>query len=761
MNNLEKRFALTIKGRVQGVGFRPFVYRLAQQFGLTGWVSNSLQGVLIEIQGKEIHLEKFFTLLEKNNPPNSEINSIEKHALPLKIEENFVIAQSNLAGIKESAILPDLATCQDCLAEIFDINNRRYFYPFTNCVNCGPRFSIIENLPYDRSNTTMKDFLMCQECQKEYLDPSNRRFHAQPNACHTCGPELAFYDNNGELLATKTEAITLAFTSIKEGKIIAIKSTGGFLLLVDASNKEAIAKLRQCKNREEKPFALLYPSLDVVKKHCWLSDVENNLLTSAIAPIVLLKQKSEINIADNVAPNSNYLGIMLANNPLQHLLMYLLGMPVVATSGNISDEPICIDEKEAISYLGNIADGFLVHNRAIVQAIDDSIVQVVLGKEMLLRRARGYSSLITEFSNYSNGILALGAQLKNTVAFSLENGVYLSQHLGELHSKKAFDNFKQTITKINTIYDNKILNIVYDLHPEYLSTKYAQSQDLKSLAVQHHYAHALACMAENQLTGNVFAVIWDGSGYGTDGTIWGGEFLQVTPNGFSRFAHLKQFSLVGGEKAIKEPRRVALTLLYQVLGEEVFNSQLACIQSFTAQELKILKQMLKNKINSPQTSSIGRLFDGVASILAVEQKCSFEAQAAIKMENLASKINTKESYEFIICKKQSPIIIDWKALIVSVLSDLDKSFNIPLLAAKFHNALVNMLVEIAKLAGEKQVVLSGGCFQNRYLLEKSVLALQQAGFSAYWQQKLPSNDGSIAIGQIIAASRVKKLERND
>lgn len=754
MNNLEKRFALTIRGRVQGVGFRPFVYRLAQQLSLTGWVSNSLQGVLIEIQGKEIDLEKFFTLLEQDSPPNSEISSIEKHALPLKTEENFLIAQSNLAGIKESAILPDLATCQECLAEIFDINNRRYFYPFTNCVNCGPRFSIIENLPYDRNNTTMKDFLMCQECEKEYFDPSNRRFHAQPNACHTCGPQLAFYDSNN-LLATKIEAITLAVTLIKEGKIIAIKSTGGFLLIVDASNKEAIAKLRQRKNREEKPFALLYPSLDLVKKHCWLSDVESNSLTSAIAPIVLLKQLDGINIADNVAPNSNYLGIMLANNPLQHLLMYLLEAPVVATSGNISDEPICIDEKEAISYLGSIADGFLVHNRAIVQAIDDSIVQVVLGKEMLLRRARGYSSLITEFTDCSSGILALGAQLKNTVAFSLENGIYLSQHLGDLHNKKAFDNFQKTITKINKVYDNKISNIVHDLHPEYLSTKYAQSQSLNSLAVQHHYAHALACMAENQLTGNVFAVVWDGSGYGTDGTIWGGEFLQITSNKFSRFAHLKQFPLIGSEKAIKEPRRVALALLYEVLGEEIFNSQLTCIQSFTEQELKILKQMLKNKINAPLTSSVGRLFDGVASILAIEQKCSFEAQAAIKMENLASKVDTKESYKFIICKKQSPIIIDWKEFIANILSDLSNLIDIKLISAKFHNALVNMLVEIAKLVGEKQVVLSGGCFQNRYLLEKSVLALVQAGFSVYWQQKLPSNDGSIAIGQIVAASRVK------
>jgi len=754
VNNLEKRFALTIRGRVQGVGFRPFVYRLAQQLSLTGWVSNSLQGVLIEIQGKEIDLEKFFTLLEQDSPPNSEISSIEKHALPLKTEENFLIAQSNLAGIKESAILPDLATCQECLAEIFDINNRRYFYPFTNCVNCGPRFSIIENLPYDRNNTTMKDFLMCQECEKEYFDPSNRRFHAQPNACHTCGPQLAFYDSNN-LLATKIEAITLAVTLIKEGKIIAIKSTGGFLLIVDASNKEAIAKLRQRKNREEKPFALLYPSLDLVKKHCWLSDVESNSLTSAIAPIVLLKQLDGINIADNVAPNSNYLGIMLANNPLQHLLMYLLEAPVVATSGNISDEPICIDEKEAISYLGSIADGFLVHNRAIVQAIDDSIVQVVLGKEMLLRRARGYSSLITEFTDCSSGILALGAQLKNTVAFSLENGIYLSQHLGDLHNKKAFDNFQKTITKINKVYDNKISNIVHDLHPEYLSTKYAQSQSLNSLAVQHHYAHALACMAENQLTGNVFAVVWDGSGYGTDGTIWGGEFLQITSNKFSRFAHLKQFPLIGSEKAIKEPRRVALALLYEVLGEEIFNSQLTCIQSFTEQELKILKQMLKNKINAPLTSSVGRLFDGVASILAIEQKCSFEAQAAIKMENLASKVDTKESYKFIICKKQSPIIIDWKEFIANILSDLSNLIDIKLISAKFHNALVNMLVEIAKLVGEKQVVLSGGCFQNRYLLEKSVLALVQAGFSVYWQQKLPSNDGSIAIGQIVAASRVK------
>lgn len=755
LDGLSQRFSLTIEGIVQGVGFRPYIYRLAQELGLKGWVSNNLEGVLVDIEGEKLQLEKFLFRLEKEKPLNAEITTIHLETLSIKNHQDFKIINSNNTGSKQTAIIPDIATCLECLQEILDIKDRRYQYPFTNCINCGPRFSIIENLPYDRCNTSMKNFLMCEECQTEYNLPTTRRFHAQPNACSNCGPSLEFWDNKGKVLATKADALQLAIKFIKQGKIIAVKNTGGFHLIANAFNETTISQLRQRKHRDEKPFALLYPSLELVKEHTIISSLENKILSSAISPIVLLKRREDKKLFDKVAPENPYLGIMLANNPLQHLMMKALAMPVIATSGNISEEPICIDEYEALERLNSLADGFLVHNRPITQPIDDSVVQVVLEREMVIRRARGYGSLLLEIESVKPGILAVGGHLKNTVAMSTTSGIYLSQHIGNLQTEKTFNIFENTLDKIKNIYQSQVFTIAHDLHSEYLSTKYAvkhASKQLTTVAVQHHYAHILSCMAENKLEVDLLGVVWDGSGYGLNNTIWGGEFLQIINKGFSRIGHLKEFPLIGSEKAVKEPRRIALGLVYEAFGEECFEYNLPFINSFTKQELNILKQMLRNKLNTPFTSSIGRLFDGVASILGIQHYNNFEAQAAIKLEFSLSNTKIEESYNFVIDEKH-PLIIDWQDLLKEILSDLEKNIPIAIISAKFHNALANLVVEIAKRVAQEKVVLTGGCFQNRYLLEKTVLSLKAAGFSPYWHQRVPTNDGGISLGQIFAAIR--------
>lgn len=752
-----QRLSLTIQGTVQGVGFRPFVYRLAKELCLSGFVSNNLSGVLIEIEGIPSKLELFLERLVKEKPVIAEINSITQNILSIKADKDFLIFKSEHAGNRQVSIPPDIATCQSCLEEIFNKNDRRYNYPFTNCTNCGPRFSIIEKLPYDRSSTTMKDFLMCKDCKKEYINPLDRRFHAQPNACPNCGPELELWDSKGKVLAKKTLALDLVVKSIQEGKIVAIKNTGGFHLIVDAYNNSSVIELRRRKYREEKPFALLYPSLKLVEKHTQISDIEKKLLTSNISPIVLLKKREQVALlAKSVAPDNPYLGIMLANSPLQHLLMDKLKSPVVATSGNLAEEPICIDNLEAIKYLANIADFFLVHNRPIVQPIDDSIVQVVLEEEMVLRRARGYSNLLAGFQLIKPGILAVGGQLKNTVALSIENGIYLSQHIGDLHTEKAFNHFEKTIEKFTSIYNQDINLVVYDSHPEYLSAKYgkafSEEKNIPSLSVQHHHSHALSCMLENNITENCLAVIWDGAGYGLDGKVWGGEFFKVKDKTFSKIAHLREFPLIGGEKAIKEPRRVALTLLYKVYGEEVFNfTDLPLLKSFTQNELTVFRQMLKQK-NLLETSSIGRLFDALAAILNLVLKNNFEAQAAMKLEFLVNP-TIKTSYHFALISKTSDsiLVIDWQEMIKEVLSDLRKNINLSEIATKFHNALVKVIVEVAKQLSLEKVVLSGGCFQNRYLLENTVLSLRKKGFYVYWSKKFPINDGGISLGQILTA----------
>lgn len=769
------RLKITIHGAVQGVGFRPFVYRLATELKLRGWVLNSAQGVFIEAEGPKAQLEEFLARLTRDKPPRAFIQSLESSWLDPVGYTEFEIRHSDESGQKTALILPDIATCPDCLREIFDPNDRRYRYPFTNCTNCGPRFSIIEALPYDRPNTTMKRFRMCPDCQAEYTDPTNRRFHAQPNACPRCGPHLELWDRQGNVLAQHDEALLEAAASIRRGQIVAVKGLGGFHLICDARNDEAVQELRKRKHREEKPFALMYPSLELIKAHCDVSAPEERLLTSPEAPIVLLKALSppyghggEGPIAPSVAPRNPYLGIMLPYTPLHHLLMAELGFPVVATSGNLSDEPICTDEHDALKKLNRIADLFLVHNRPIARHVDDSIVRIVAGRELVLRRARGFAPLPIRLDLSSPsptrggkgpGVrLAVGAHLKNTIALSVGENVFISQHIGDLETAEAFGAFERVITDFERLYAAHPSAIAHDLHPDYLSTQYAHQRNLRCIGVQHHYAHLLSCMAENELDGPVLGVSWDGTGYGLDGTIWGGEFFAATQENFRRVAHLRRFRLPGGERAVKEPRRSALGALYELFGDALAHADLAPLQSFAADELQLIQTMLQKNLNSPRTSSAGRLFDAVASIAGLRQISHFEGQAAMELEFALHGIETNESYEFgfRVEGSQEPMELDWGPMLRSIIGDVRDGVSVDRIAAKFHNTLVEMIVTVARRVGEEKVVLTGGCFQNKYLTERAITRLSEEGFRVYWHQRIPPNDGGIALGQIVAAVHCKE-----
>jgi hydrogenase maturation protein HypF len=838
---LNSRLRITVRGAVQGVGFRPFVYRLAKEAGLKGWFTNSPQGVFIEVEGPPTALESFLLRLEAERPPRSSIHSLEASWLDPVGYAGFEIRASDTGGARTALVLPDIATCPDCLGEIFDPHNRRCGYPFTNCTNCGPRFSIIESLPYDRANTSMKRFAMCPQCQAEYDDPLNRRFHAQPNACPVCGPQLEVWDRKGTPLPAlegSREALSAAAEAILQGKIVAVKGLGGFHLMVAADDDGAVQRLRRLKHREEKPFALMFPSLAAIQAVCEVSPLEERLLRSPEAPIVLLGKRQlaigNRQLAMSVAPGNPNLGAMLPYTPLHHLLMSALGCPVVATSGNLTDEPICTDEREAIDRLGGIADLFLVHNRPIVRHVDDSIVRVIMGREMVLRRARGYAPLpipLTDSignrqSAIGNVVLALGALLKNTVALAVGSQVFISQHIGDLETDQSFEAFRRVIDDLQSLYEARPGIIAADSHPDYLSTKFARdlarqvgravpsappvaevvsstsapegplhvqpqpggalgtarptASDLvhspaapRLVSVQHHVAHVLSCMAENELEPPVLGVSWDGTGYGLDGTIWGGEFFLVTSASCERVAHLRPFRLPGGDAAVKEPRRTALGLLYEMFGEAAFDmTDLAPSRAFSPAELGPLKTILARGVNSPLTCSVGRLFDAMASLVGLRQHIRFEGQAAMELEFALRDLATSdEAYEFAILPPPTPramsaasksatadeqpasLILDWHPLLKAVLADLKNGVPTARIAARFHNALAEAIVAVVRQTGQPRVVLSGGCFQNRYLTERSVQRLRQEGLRVYWHQRVPPNDGGIALGQVLAALR--------
>jgi hydrogenase maturation protein HypF len=777
------RIRVCIRGAVQGVGFRPFVYRMASELKLLGWVSNTTQGVFVEAEGVKSVLDEFVLRLEKERPPRSFIQSFEFSFLDPIGYSSFEIRESDAEGSKSVLILPDIATCPECLAEILDPQNRRYQYPFTNCTNCGPRFSIIESLPYDRPNTSMKRFAMCPDCQREYDDPNDRRFHAQPTACPVCGPRLELWNEGGKTLALGNDALLGALQAIRAGRIVAIKGIGGFHLMADARSEEAVLRLRERKHREEKPFALMFPSIDMTMEECVVSDFEKRLLLSPESPIVLLERKdnrelyghlvSTLRLANSVAPSNPNFGIMLPYSPLHHLLMKDLGRPVVATSGNIADEPICIDERDALRRLNGIADVFLVHNRPIVRHIDDSIVRVILGRELVMRRARGYAPLpISVAETCQTSILAVGAHLKNTVALSIGSNAFVSQHIGDLETRQSLEAFRSVIDDFQTMYEVGPGIIACDMHPDYFSTKEARTMSDEIIEVQHHYAHIRSCMAENQIEGEVLGVSWDGTGYGTDGTVWGGEFLISQGAEFERFASIRQFRLPGGEKAIREPRRSAAGLLFELFGGEFLTHKAeAPLSSFTVAELSVVDQMLKRGVNSPRTSSVGRLFDGVASIAGVRQRNTFEGQAALELEFALAGERSEQTYRCDVAdtattlsaagetasqKHRPTVTVDWGPMVQDIMQDVRRRTPHSMISKKFHNALVTAIVEVAKLAGKQRVVLSGGCFQNRFLTERAVVQLRKAGFQPYWHQRVPPNDGGISLGQVSVAQLLSK-----
>jgi hydrogenase maturation protein HypF len=746
-----KRLSIIIQGAVQGVGFRPFIFLLASEMELNGWIINSSQGVFIEVEGTEALLNRFILKIREEKPKPSFIQSLESKYLDPVGFKSFEIRKSEDAGEKSVTVLPDIATCPACLKEVKDPQNRRHLYPFTNCTNCGPRYSIIDSLPYDRPNTSMKHFPMCENCQKEYENPLDRRFHAQPNACPDCGPAVQLWDNYGNVLAETKNAFELVVERIKNGKIIAIKGLGGFHLVVDAENYSAVSLLRKRKNREEKPFALMFPDLTAVKNECKVSQNEEQLLHSSESPIVILEklQRLQSKLAKNIAPGNPSLGVILPYTPLHHILLMFLGSPIVATSGNLSDEPICFEENEALERLKNIADCFLVHNRPIVRQVDDSLVRVVKNREMVLRRSRGYAPLPVMLKNKPESMLAVGAHQKNCIALNVENRVFISQHIGDLETVEAFNAFEKTLNSLKNLYEVDIKKVICDLHPDYLSSKYAQSTEMSVLYVQHHFAHMASCLAENEIEGSALGIIWDGTGYGEDGKIWGGEIIHFSNNHFKRVGSLKNFKLPGGNLAVKEPRRTALGLLYEMFGEKLMDLEdLNPVASFHEKERGIMLKMLQNNLNSPNTSSMGRLFDAVASVMGLRQKIAYEGQAAIELEYLACQFETKSSYRLTIKENK----VQWQNCILEILGDLKQKLPKAEIAYKFHNYLVDIIVYFSKSIGEPKVVLSGGCFQNRLLTENAIKALEKNGFKPYWHQRIPPNDGGIALGQMFIAS---------
>jgi len=738
-----QRLRIMLRGAVQGVGFRPFVYRLATEMSLTGWVLNSSAGLVVEVEGSAGELRRFEQRIERERPRASVVTVHESEWLPVQGFTTFEIHHSEAASVKSVNVLPDLATCADCRNELFDRANRRFQYPFTNCTNCGPRYTLVIDIPYDRPNTTMREFALCPACREEYENPANRRFHAQPNACPVCGPKL-------DSTLKDTAAALL------RGEIVALKGIGGFQLLVDARQPAAVACLRQRKHREEKPLALMMPSLEVAREYCDISPSEQELLESQAAPIVLMRPKPGTDIAWNVAHCSPYLGVMLPYSPLHHLLMRECLFPLIATSGNRSDEPIAIGNDEAKSRLKDIADHFLMHNRPIVRACDDSVVRLSRGRAGILRRARGYAPLGIRVSKSVAPVLAVGGHLKNTVAIGVGNDVFVSQHIGDLETLEARQAFERAIDDLCRLYSFRPEAVVCDLHPDYASTQWAERSGLPVIRVQHHQAHVAACAAENHVEGPCLGVSWDGTGYGLDGAIWGGEFFHVENNQYERIAHLRQFNLPGGDAAVREGWRSAASLVFEIsklgahrTGVPHFWPGLPEVGGKDAgSHYEKVQHMLERNINVVPTTSVGRLFDAVASISGIAQTNRFEGQAAMLLENEIGSLRSEEAY--------SLFGGDWAPLIAEVIKETRDGTPVSRIAAKFHNALVNWIAEVAQTSGLKQIVLSGGVFQNRYLTERAAALLESKGFVVYTHRQVPPNDGGIALGQVVMAMRAWK-----
>lgn len=718
-------------------------------------MQNGPEGVLIEAQGDDSQLDAFQSLLAQEAPPLAVINSIGSSAVPIIPENSFSIMESSADG-SITAVPPDSHVCPDCLRELFTPADRRYRYPFINCTNCGPRYSIITATPYDRVNTTMASFPLCADCDREYRNPADRRFHAQPIACPACGPRLELLDAKGHRLPV--DPLETAIRMLREGAIVAVKGVGGYQLAVDPCNSAAVSELRRRKLRDEKPFALMTDSIEKAKALAHINRNEELFLAGPERPIVLLRKRHGNLIAPEAAPANDYFGVMLPNSPLHYLLLQDNFAALVMTSANISDEPIIYRDEEAVRQLAGIADFYLAHNREIFSPSDDSVLRVFRTHPLMMRRSRGYVPRAVMIPEISMSVLATGGELKSVVCLARGNQACLSRHLGDLKSAATLATFPESIASLMASSGIIPEVVAHDLHPDYHSTVFAATlPGVTKLAVQHHHAHLAACMAENRLEGEVIGVIFDGAGYGADGSIWGGEFLTGGYESFVRAGHLRQMSMPGGDAAAREPYRMALALLYRLYGAKLFDQHLACLQDVSPLQRKLFLQMLEKGINCPLTSSCGRLFDAVAALLGIRSSMSYEGQAAIELEGAAERGNGHEPYPFRIDVCNGVLILDWLPLLESIVTELTTGCSAADIAATFHHSLAvasaAVCREIRTGSGLERIVLSGGVFQNRLLSEELVTLLEKDGFRVYTHRLVPPNDGGLALGQAMIAGR--------
>ena len=765
-NPLLTRRRIKVAGVVQGVGFRPFVYNLAEDLDLVGYALNSSAGVTIELEGEAIQIDSFLHTLKHHPPPLARIAEIAVSEIAPQGDREFSIRKSLSQEGAFSLVSADVGTCEDCWHDFTDPRNRRFGYAFTNCTNCGPRYTIVKDVPYDRPSTTMSSFRMCADCQAEYEDPRNRRFHAQPNACPVCGPQLALV-KTGAQAAHRISDLAPVRRLLREGQIVAVKGLGGFLLACDAKNEIAVHELRKRKKRSEKPFALMARDLREVERFCIVSDEDQKVLASCRRPIVIMPRRPASEIADEVAPGNPTVGVMLPYTPLHYLLFGGSAderaefAALVMTSGNFSEEPIVTSNQDATEHLGPIADWFLLHDRDIYMRVDDSVVRSFAGQARVLRRSRGYVPEVIDLGGPVKEILACGAELKNT--FCLTKGHYgiLSQHIGDLENYETLRFFQETLENLKKVYHAAPTAVAYDLHPQYMSSRFALGLGLeRKIGVQHHHAHIASCMAENHLTGKVIGVAFDGTGYGTDGHVWGGEFLVADVARFERHAHLRYVPMPGGDAAVRQPWRMALSYLWDTFAGQSCAVVPDFVQHVAAKEISIVEAMVAGGVNTIQTSSCGRLFDAIASLVGVRHNVTFEGQAAIALECAAAG-STAECYPFAI-EEGRPAQIDLRPMIVAIVDDLRKSRAAGEIATVFHNTLAQVIVDVVlrikKREGLTRVCLSGGTFQNHLLLERSVRGLRESGLEIFLHASVPPNDGGISLGQAAIANEILRNE---
>jgi hydrogenase maturation protein HypF len=758
---MQVRRQLEVAGIVQGVGFRPYVYRLATARGLAGTICNTAAGVTIEVQGSTEAVADFSEHLRSDAPPLARITSLTLREVPCNGDRGFRIVHSQGGEAVRTLISPDVAICDDCLGEVFDAGDRRYRYPFINCTNCGPRFTIVRNIPYDRPSTSMAVFPMCPACQAEYDDPLNRRFHAQPNACWDCGPRVDLRDRAGEKMEGY-DPIAEVVRALSAGAIVAVKGLGGFHLAADATNPAAVETLRERKRRVEKPFAVMVPDVNAGQRICELDEASRKVLQSIQRPIVLLPKKGGSPVVDQVAPFNRFLGIFLPYTPLHYLIMREGGFQaLVMTSGNLSEEPIAIENGEALTRLQNLADYFLMHNRDILLRCDDSVVCVSECTTRQLRRSRGFVPVPVFLRDEQPPILAVGGELKNTICLTKGRHAFLSQHIGDLENGEGYKFFVEAISHLERILEIRPEIVAYDLHPDYFSTRWALQQNgVQLVGVQHHHAHIASCMAENHLDEPVIGVALDGTGYGTDGCVWGGEALVADYAGFERAAHFEYVPMPGGTAAIREPWRMAVSYLFHQFGHSFLSLPIPFVQKLDANKTEVLLRMSQQQLNSPLTSSCGRLFDAVASLIGIRQQINYEAQAAIELEFSAQgkddDRNGGDAYSFELKRTSQPWLIGTRSMFEALIEDLGGGISVEAMARRFHNGVVDIFLRIAIALRESRglncVCLSGGAFNNVYLSSRLESKLVRQSFRVFTHHEVPAGDGGLSLGQALVAS---------